>query len=101
MISLQLLQQRQRRLPQPAAGAAEGHGDARIEHVAQLGEYDALLVLAQLRKRHRGAAARGAAGRQRHRAVWGRGGRKMKASANSRPRLDGKDRGFGRHTASS
>jgi hypothetical protein len=35
--------------------AAEGHGDARIEHVAQLAEFDAQLVTAQLRgQRHRG-----------------------------------------------
>ena len=29
----------------------EGHGDARVEHVAQLDEDDALLVAAQRRKR--------------------------------------------------
>eukprot|EP00964_Phaeocystis_antarctica_P053251 scaffold31252_cov63-Phaeocystis_antarctica.AAC.6 len=32
------------------------HGGARLEHVAQLGEENALLVTAQLRQRHRGAA---------------------------------------------
>ena len=47
MISPQLLQQRLRQLPQLAAGAAESHGDAGIEHVAQLAEDDALLVTAQ------------------------------------------------------
>jgi hypothetical protein len=36
-----------RQRPQLAAGAAEGHGDARVEHVAQLAEDDALLVTAQ------------------------------------------------------
>eukprot|EP00964_Phaeocystis_antarctica_P045064 scaffold25924_cov66-Phaeocystis_antarctica.AAC.5 len=60
VISPQLLQQRLRRLPQLVANATQGHGDARIEHVAQLGEDDARLVTAQLRQRHRGAAgARG------------------------------------------
>eukprot|EP00964_Phaeocystis_antarctica_P022872 scaffold12773_cov64-Phaeocystis_antarctica.AAC.4 len=53
MISPQLLQQRLRQLPQLAVGAAEGHGDLRIERVAQLAEDDALLVTAQLRQRHR------------------------------------------------
>ena len=38
--------------------AAEGHGDARVEHVAQLDEDDELLVAAQRRQRHR-AAQRG------------------------------------------
>eukprot|EP00964_Phaeocystis_antarctica_P095276 scaffold61782_cov78-Phaeocystis_antarctica.AAC.3 len=57
MTSPQLLQQRVRRLTQLVADAVEGHGDARIEHVAQLAEDDALLVTAQLRERHRGAAA--------------------------------------------
>ena len=38
MISPQLLPLRLRHRPQLAAGAAEGHGDARIEHVAQLAE---------------------------------------------------------------
>ena len=51
----------------PAAGSryewpskspsTQGHGDARVEHVAQLAEDDALLVTAQLRQRHRGARA--------------------------------------------
>ena len=57
VISPQLLQQRLRQRPQLAAGAAEGHGDARIEHVAQLAEDDALLVTAQRRERHRGPRA--------------------------------------------
>eukprot|EP00964_Phaeocystis_antarctica_P124924 scaffold88567_cov61-Phaeocystis_antarctica.AAC.6 len=54
MISPQLRQQRLRRRPQLIAGAAQVHGEARIEHVPQLGEEDALLVTAQLRQRHRG-----------------------------------------------
>jgi hypothetical protein len=58
MISPQLLPLRLRHRPQLAAGAAEGHGDARIEHVAQLAEDDALLVTAQRHERHRGARAR-------------------------------------------
>ena len=53
MISPQLLQQRLRQHAQLIAGAAELHGEARLEHVAQLGEEDALLVLAQRRERHR------------------------------------------------
>ena len=53
VVSLQLLARRLRQLPQLAAGAADGHGDARIEHVAQLDEDDALLVAAQRRQRHR------------------------------------------------
>ena len=57
MISPKLLQLRLRRLTQLVADAVEGHGDARIEHVAQLAEDDAVLVTAQLRERHRGAAA--------------------------------------------
>ena len=44
---LQLLPRRLSRRPQLAAGAAEGHGDARVEHVAQLAEDYALLVTAQ------------------------------------------------------
>jgi hypothetical protein len=44
MISLQLRQQRLRRRPQLIAGAAQGHGEARVEHVAQLDKDDALLV---------------------------------------------------------
>eukprot|EP00964_Phaeocystis_antarctica_P116260 scaffold80203_cov73-Phaeocystis_antarctica.AAC.8 len=66
MISPQLRQQRLRRRPQLIAGAAQGHSDARLEHVAQLaedhalrvlaqGHSDARLVTAQLRQRHRGA----------------------------------------------
>jgi len=39
-----MLQQRLRRRPQLVADAAQGHGEERIEHVAQLGEDDALLV---------------------------------------------------------
>eukprot|EP00964_Phaeocystis_antarctica_P128491 scaffold92278_cov62-Phaeocystis_antarctica.AAC.10 len=58
IISPQLLQQHLRQPPHLAAGAAVAHGDARIEHVAQLAEDDALLVTAQLRQRHRGARAR-------------------------------------------
>ena len=57
MISPQLLQQRLRQHAQLIAGAAELHGEARLEHVAQLGEEDALLVLAQRRERHRSARA--------------------------------------------
>eukprot|EP00964_Phaeocystis_antarctica_P126479 scaffold90162_cov56-Phaeocystis_antarctica.AAC.7 len=58
--SPQLLQKRLCRLPQLLAGDAEVHGDARLEHVAQLGEDAAVLVTAQLRERHReGAAHRG------------------------------------------
>eukprot|EP00964_Phaeocystis_antarctica_P053247 scaffold31252_cov63-Phaeocystis_antarctica.AAC.2 len=49
VISPQLLLQLLRRRPQLMAGAAQGHGEARIEHVAQLGEEDALLVTAQPR----------------------------------------------------
>ena len=55
VISPQLLPRRLRQRPQLAAGTAEGHGDARIEHVAQLAEDDAQLVTAQRRERHRGA----------------------------------------------
>ena len=40
---------------------AQGHGDARVEHVAQLDEEDALLVAAQLGQRHRDAGAPGRA----------------------------------------
>eukprot|EP00964_Phaeocystis_antarctica_P126214 scaffold89951_cov48-Phaeocystis_antarctica.AAC.4 len=47
MVSPQLLPQRRRQLPQLVAGAAQVHGDARLEHVAQLDEEDALLVTAQ------------------------------------------------------
>eukprot|EP00964_Phaeocystis_antarctica_P065350 scaffold39418_cov50-Phaeocystis_antarctica.AAC.3 len=68
VISPQLLQQRLRQRPQLAAGAAEGHGDAWIERVAQLAEDDALLVTAQLRQRH--SRRRGAA-RAARRAVAG------------------------------
>ena len=38
VVGLQLLARRLRQLPQFAAGAAEGDGDARVEHVAQLDE---------------------------------------------------------------
>ena len=48
-----LLPQRLRRRQQLVADAAQGHGHARVEHVAQLAEDDALLVTAQLRQRHR------------------------------------------------
>jgi hypothetical protein len=64
----QLLLQRLRRRPQLVVDAAQGHGEARIKHVAQLDEDDALLVTAQLRQRHRGAARRGARGAERRRA---------------------------------
>jgi hypothetical protein len=57
VVSPQLLTLRLCQRPQLAAGGAEGHGDARIEHVAQLAEDDALLVTAQRRERHRGARA--------------------------------------------
>eukprot|EP00964_Phaeocystis_antarctica_P123695 scaffold87386_cov63-Phaeocystis_antarctica.AAC.1 len=62
VISPQLRQQRLRRRPQLIAGAAQGHGDAWLEHVAQLGEEDALLVTAQLRQRHSRRARRARAG---------------------------------------
>eukprot|EP00964_Phaeocystis_antarctica_P035844 scaffold20494_cov69-Phaeocystis_antarctica.AAC.5 len=67
VLSPQLLQQRLRERPQLAVGAAEGHGDAWIERVAQLAEDDALLVTAQRRERHRGprpGARRAARGRE-------------------------------------
>ena len=51
VVCLQLLPWRLRQLPQLAARAAEGHGDARVEHVAQLDEDDELLVAAQRRQR--------------------------------------------------
>ena len=44
MISLQLRQRRLRRRPQLVADAAQGHGAARVENVAQVAEEDALLV---------------------------------------------------------
>eukprot|EP00964_Phaeocystis_antarctica_P113379 scaffold77420_cov63-Phaeocystis_antarctica.AAC.4 len=50
VVGPQLLPKRLRQRPQPVAGAAEVHGAARIEHVAQLDEDVALLVLAQLRE---------------------------------------------------
>ena len=53
--SLQLRQQRLRRRPQLVADAAQGHGDARVEHVAQLDEEDGVLVAAELGQRHRDA----------------------------------------------
>jgi len=53
VISLQLLHPRRR--PQLVADAAQGHADARVEHVAQQDEEDALLVAAQLGQRHRDA----------------------------------------------
>eukprot|EP00964_Phaeocystis_antarctica_P157586 scaffold127862_cov75-Phaeocystis_antarctica.AAC.2 len=65
MISSKLRQQRLRWLPQLIAGAAHGHGEARLEHVAQLGEEDALLVAAQRHERHRAAAPHA------RRARWG------------------------------
>ena len=46
---------RLRRRAQLIADAAEVNGDARLQHVAQLGEDDALLVTAQRHERHRGA----------------------------------------------
>eukprot|EP00964_Phaeocystis_antarctica_P053282 scaffold31266_cov60-Phaeocystis_antarctica.AAC.1 len=57
MISPQLGQQRLRRRPQLFADAAQGHGNARLEHVAQPVEEDARLVTAQLRQRHPPARA--------------------------------------------
>eukprot|EP00964_Phaeocystis_antarctica_P087112 scaffold55232_cov63-Phaeocystis_antarctica.AAC.5 len=57
MISPQLRQQRLRQLPQLMAGTAQVHGGARLEHVAQLCEEDALLVAAQRHERHRAARA--------------------------------------------
>eukprot|EP00964_Phaeocystis_antarctica_P080912 scaffold50551_cov57-Phaeocystis_antarctica.AAC.3 len=60
IISPQLLPQRQRRRPQAAASAAEVHGDAGRERVAQLKEDDALLVLAERRERHGAPAPRAA-----------------------------------------
>eukprot|EP00964_Phaeocystis_antarctica_P044382 scaffold25511_cov60-Phaeocystis_antarctica.AAC.3 len=50
MISLQLLPQSLRRLPQPEAGAAEVQGDPWVEHVAQMAEDDAHLVTAEPRE---------------------------------------------------
>jgi len=58
VVSLQLLALRLRQLPQLAAGAGEGHGDAWVEHVAQPDEDHALLVAAQRRQRHRASAPR-------------------------------------------
>eukprot|EP00964_Phaeocystis_antarctica_P116359 scaffold80296_cov48-Phaeocystis_antarctica.AAC.3 len=64
VISPQLLPQRRRqKRPQLAAGAAEVHGEARLERVAQLAEDDALLVTAELRQRHRRALQRPARAR--------------------------------------
>ena len=61
--SLQLLQRYPRRRPQIVADAAQGHGDARVERVAQLHEEDALLVAAQRGQRHGDARAALQAGR--------------------------------------
>ena len=47
VVCLQLLPWRLRQLQQLAVDAAEGHGDARVERVAQLDEDDELLVTAQ------------------------------------------------------
>eukprot|EP00964_Phaeocystis_antarctica_P025426 scaffold14290_cov63-Phaeocystis_antarctica.AAC.6 len=58
ILSPQLQQQRLRQLPQLVVGAAQEHGEARLEHVAQLAEDDALLVTAELRERHRDARRR-------------------------------------------
>ena len=56
MVDPQLLSKRLRRLPQLAADAAQVHGDARVQHIAQLVEDDALRVLVEHRqRRHRGA----------------------------------------------
>ena len=52
-----LLQRYPRRRPQLVADAGQGHGDARVERIAQLDEEDALLVAAQPGQRHRGALA--------------------------------------------
>ena len=62
VLSPQLLPQRLCLLPQPAAGAAEVHREARLENAAQMAEDDALLVLAQLRERNLGARARNEGG---------------------------------------
>eukprot|EP00964_Phaeocystis_antarctica_P108397 scaffold73003_cov64-Phaeocystis_antarctica.AAC.3 len=59
MISPQLRQQRLRQPPQLIAGTAQVHGEARLEHVAQLADEDALLVTAQREERHRGAPSAG------------------------------------------
>eukprot|EP00964_Phaeocystis_antarctica_P011572 scaffold6407_cov62-Phaeocystis_antarctica.AAC.1 len=53
VINPQLLPHRLRRRPQPGAGAAEVQGDARLKRVAQVAEDAAVLVLAELRERHR------------------------------------------------
>ena len=52
MVSPQLLMHRLRRLPQLVTGAAEVHGEARFEHVAQLDEDYARFVAAELRESH-------------------------------------------------
>ena len=51
MLNLQLLALLQRRRPQLFADAAQGYGDARVEHVAQHEEDDAQFVIAQLGQR--------------------------------------------------
>eukprot|EP00964_Phaeocystis_antarctica_P075145 scaffold46337_cov62-Phaeocystis_antarctica.AAC.2 len=48
---------RLRRLPQLVTGAAEVHGEARFEHVAQLDEDYARFVAAELRESHVSEAA--------------------------------------------
>ena len=48
VVSLQLLQRYPRRRAQLVVDAAQGHGDARVEHVAQLHEDDSLHVAVQL-----------------------------------------------------
>ena len=80
MVSLQLLQRYPRRRAQLVADAAQGHGDARVEHVAQLHEEDALLVAAQRGQRHRDARARGAC------AYQGRGGQCQRTRIQKRGR---------------
>jgi hypothetical protein len=59
VLSLQLLPHRLRRREQPMTGAAEGHGDARLEHVAQPLEDDAQRIVAE-GKEHRAARLRAA-----------------------------------------
>eukprot|EP00964_Phaeocystis_antarctica_P076001 scaffold46961_cov81-Phaeocystis_antarctica.AAC.4 len=56
VLSPQLLPQFLRQRPQLGASAAEVHGEARLEHAPQTLEDAAVLVRAQLRERHRGAA---------------------------------------------
>eukprot|EP00964_Phaeocystis_antarctica_P021784 scaffold12091_cov69-Phaeocystis_antarctica.AAC.4 len=52
VLNPQLRPQRLCRFPQPAAGAAEGHGIARLERVAEVGEDDARHVVAERREKN-------------------------------------------------